>query len=257
MCCRSRRREDTWLTEGLPELRPSGLMGPAPLPAGPIYFLQYQGPPALSRGPDGKWQNKSPIFCMTVSTAAHFNLSLGVLGPAVKMKDEKGGKGPALLSYLSQIPNGSLVIFYDAQDVFVLRDTAAILEVSGGGHWGAVVLRHRVGGFSGGVQGGGGVGHPPPPKGQSDTGGPRGLVPPQGPRQGHRTRMQATRTLAVSPRLEVSVYRKAKTATNFWKVFRTAFYQICILCTEGVPHPIFSFRAMMLLLCIAGPRAQI
>ena len=49
---------------------------------------------------------------------------------SLQIKDEKGGKGPALLAHLSQIPDGSLVVFYDAQDVFVLRDTSAVLEAA-------------------------------------------------------------------------------------------------------------------------------
>ena len=95
----------------------------------PIYFLQFEGPPGLNRTEDGKWSIKSPVFCLSLLTAAYHKVDLHIIGPGRVLQDQKAGKGPALLQYISKIPDGSLVIFYDAQDVFVLHNTAAILEV--------------------------------------------------------------------------------------------------------------------------------
>ena len=97
-------------------------------PVPTIYFVQFQGPPALVHS-DGRWHSTSDIFCLSLSTAAYHNIDLVILGPTGNAsRNEKAGKGAALRAFLSGVPADSIIFFYDAQDTFVLQDTQTAAE---------------------------------------------------------------------------------------------------------------------------------
>jgi len=99
-----------------------------------LRFVQFQGPPGLSRDRHGQWHHTTPLFCQALLTAAYHGVDLTVIGPPAArwgrtvgpLFGSKASRVHGFADFLETVADGMIVFFIDAMDTLILKGASAI-----------------------------------------------------------------------------------------------------------------------------------